>query len=122
MLSLLPPLGGPNDPPHALVAHKNAAGNTPLHWAALNGHLEVVKLLLMDANADPTVMNASGHDAVYEAELNDRREVVEWVLGEFAGMEKAVGGRGAGEELAVEEGVEEGVENMSIGENGVEEG
>jgi hypothetical protein len=111
MLSLLPLLNA-HDPPHALVAHKNAAGNTPLHWAALNGHLEAVKLLLMNANADPTVMNTSGHDAVYEAELNDKQEVVEWILGEFAGLEKAVGGRG-------KEGptVEEGIESMSIEED-----
>ena len=29
-----------------LVNTKNNEGNTPLHWAALNGHLEVVKLLV----------------------------------------------------------------------------
>ena len=36
-------------------------------------------------------MNAAGHDAVYEAEVNGKDEVVEWLLKESAGLEKAVG-------------------------------
>jgi ankyrin repeat protein len=31
---------------NALVNVRNEQGNTPLHWAALNGHLEVVKALV----------------------------------------------------------------------------
>src|SRR2546423_7444956 len=30
----------------SLVNHKNISGNTPLHWAALNGHLPCVKALV----------------------------------------------------------------------------
>lgn len=51
----------------ALVNHKNYSGNTPLHWAALNTHLECVKLLV-DAGADVSLKNAAGHDAVFLAE------------------------------------------------------
>jgi ankyrin repeat protein len=29
-----------------LINTKNDQGNTPLHWAALNGHLEVVQILV----------------------------------------------------------------------------
>ncbi|KIN01597.1 hypothetical protein OIDMADRAFT_96362, partial [Oidiodendron maius Zn] len=65
----------------AIINAQNQAGNTALHWAALNGHLEAVKVLL-EHGGDPTIMNSRGHDAVYEAELNDKREVVEWVLKE----------------------------------------
>lgn len=75
----------------AVLNTRNAAGNTPLHWAALNGHLECVKVLV-DAGADPTITNNAGHDAVYEAELNDKREVVEWVLKESEGMEEGIAG------------------------------
>jgi ankyrin repeat protein len=58
----------------------NDAGNTPLHWAAVNGHLESVKLLIQ-SGADVTIINRAGHDAVFEAEINDKKEVVDWLLG-----------------------------------------
>jgi ankyrin repeat protein len=37
-----------------IVNMTNESGSTPLHWGALNGHLEVVKLLI-EASADPDV-------------------------------------------------------------------
>lgn len=84
----------PQNPAQLSVLNSsNAAGNTALHWAALNGHLECVKVLI-DAGADPTITNAAGHDAVYEAELNDKTEVVEWVLKEGEGLEEGIGGLG----------------------------
>ena len=58
---------------------QNAWGNTPLHWAALNGHLEAVKALLA-AGATLGIKNKAGHDAVYEAEMNSKNSVVEWLL------------------------------------------
>lgn len=76
----------------ALINTPNDNGNTPLHWAALNGHLECVKTLV-DNGADPTITNKAGHDPVYEAELNDRKEVVDWVLKEGGdGLESGIGG------------------------------
>ena len=75
-----------------IINAQNKAGNTALHWAALNGHLDSVKVLL-DNGGDPTITNQRGHDAVYEAELNDKKEVVEWVLKEGGeGLEGAVSG------------------------------
>lgn len=101
----------------ALLNAQNLAGNTALHWAALNGHLESVKVLL-EEGSDPTIVNQRGHDAVYEAELNDKREVVEWVLKEGGeGLEEGVSGD-VGESSAEENADEE----MDIGEdtNGVD--
>ncbi|KAF2462768.1 ankyrin [Lindgomyces ingoldianus] len=78
----------------SLINAVNDAGNTALHWAALNGHLESVKLLIQ-RGADVTIINRVGHDAVFEAEINDKKEVVEWLLGAVEGLEKAIGQAGA---------------------------
>jgi uncharacterized protein len=89
-----------------LVNHKNRAGNTPLHWAAMNGHLEVVKALV-EAGGDVTVRNEAGRDAVVEAEIAGEngktgcKEVVTWILGNVEGLERGIGGG----EKADEEGI-----------------
>lgn len=61
------------------VNHTNKEGNTPLHWAAYNGHLPVVKLLVA-AGADMWVKNAAGHLAMFEAERADKNDVVQYLL------------------------------------------
>ena len=73
-----------------LINAVNDSGNTPLHWAALNGHLECVKILIQ-LGADVTIINKAGHDAVFEAEINDKKEVGDWLLGAVEGLEKGVG-------------------------------
>ena len=87
-------------PAPAFLDATNEAGNTPLHWAALNGHLESVKLLIQ-AGADVTIVNRVGHDAVYEAEINDKNEVVDWLLGAVEELEKGIGqtGEASGEHM-----------------------
>ncbi|ORX97166.1 ankyrin repeat-containing domain protein [Clohesyomyces aquaticus] len=77
-----------------LINAVNEAGNTALHWAALNGHLESVKLLIQ-VGADVTIINSAGHDAVFEAEINDKKDVVDWLLGAVEELEKGVGQAGA---------------------------
>ncbi|KAF2703457.1 ankyrin [Pleomassaria siparia CBS 279.74] len=76
--------------PPGLINAINDAGNTPLHWAALNGHLESVKLLIQ-AGADVTIINKAGHDAVFEAEINDKKDVVDWLLETVEELESGVG-------------------------------
>lgn len=65
------------------VEKKNDSGNTALHWAALNGELAVVKLLIEKGNASPFVKNDSGHDPYYEAESNGQEDVVDYFLDRF---------------------------------------
>lgn len=72
----------------AILNLQNQSGNTPLHWAALNGHLEAVKILIA-AGANLSVRNKAGHDAVYEAEINSKEDVVELLLKEGDLNEKA---------------------------------
>lgn len=88
-----------------MINHRNHSGNTPLHWAALNTHLECVKALV-EAGADIAVKNDAGLDAIFLAErtawsaeeegkeggsaegaeeegageMTKGREVVEWLL------------------------------------------
>jgi hypothetical protein len=81
----------------------------------------------MAANADPTLTNAAGHDAVFEAELNDKKDVVEWLLGHCEGLEEGVVGDKGEAEGDVDdeaEGVEvvesleevvEGVDGLDVG-------
>ncbi|KAI7139203.1 hypothetical protein KC316_g16553 [Hortaea werneckii] len=85
---------------------QNKEGNTPLHWAAYNGHLEVCKLLVA-AGADMWVKNAAGHLAMFEAERAEKNDVVQYLLEaggrkvEQAGQE---GQLGAEDEVEVVEG------------------
>jgi ankyrin repeat protein len=80
-------------PAPELINAVNEAGNTSLHWAALNGHLESVKLLI-ESGADVTIINRAGHDAVFEAEINDKKEVVDWLLGAVEELENGIGQTG----------------------------
>ena len=95
LLSLVPPKDVAADKSiPTLVNHRNVNGNTPLHWAALNAHLECVKVLVA-AGADAGIVNEVGHDALFEAELGEKegsKEVVEWMLKNCDGLEKGASG------------------------------
>lgn len=52
------------------INYRNHSGNTPLHWAALNTHLDCVKALV-EAGADVDAKNDAGHDALFLAERAD---------------------------------------------------
>ena len=45
---------------------KTSGGNTPLHFAAINGNNKIIKILL-DAGADPKIKNDAGQTAYFEA-------------------------------------------------------
>lgn len=62
-----------------LINKQNAQGNTPLQWAAYNGHVDVVKALV-SAGANMWIKNAAGHLAMFEAERADKTDVVGFLL------------------------------------------
>lgn len=112
LLSLLGPKqdlpGGPVKTTSRLVNHKNKSGNTPLHWAAVNGHVLCVKALVA-AGGDPATTNDAGHDALYEADCSGKdggREVAEWILANCAGLESWMSEKDAGAEIAADDVVE----------------
>lgn len=98
-----------------LVDHKNVSGNTPLHWAGVNGHLEVVKALV-HAGADPGIVNAAGRDAVVESECSAKEGALEcanWMLKNCEALEKGVGGGREEEGPATDEMAVEGESEQS---------
>ena len=50
---------------HRLLDMRNAEGQTPLHLAVINGHVEVMRLLLAEG-ADPSVQDANGRTILHE--------------------------------------------------------
>ncbi|KAG7831813.1 hypothetical protein KL919_000772 [Ogataea angusta] len=65
-----------------LVNKQNESGNTALHWAAYNGHVKTIKVLC-EFGADPFLKNNFSHDAIYEAEKNNKPEVEKYFLETF---------------------------------------
>lgn len=64
-----------------MISQPNNEGNTPLHWAALNGQLEAVKALVA-AGASLGAKNHVGQSARCEADRAEKDEVVGFLLGE----------------------------------------
>ncbi|KIW07231.1 uncharacterized protein PV09_02088 [Verruconis gallopava] len=112
LLSLFPSSSADRKP---FINKQNNSGNTALHWSSLNGHMSVVKALLA-AGADASILNNSGHDAVYEAEMNDKQEVAEYLLKEALGLEKAIGREGDGRSPDEEDEEVEGGEGEGDGD------
>lgn len=63
----------------------NAEGNTPLHWAALTGQLEAVKLLVASKLCDVNARNKLGRTALDDAHDRGHSAVFD-VLVESAAM------------------------------------
>lgn len=109
---LFPVLTSYSSSPATFINRPNSQGSTPLHWAALNGHLAVVKALVA-AGADMWTKNEAGHLAMFEAERADKNDVVQFLL-EAGGkeVERAGAEGGASEEdmrdMQVEEDAGEG--------------
>ncbi|MCJ1369833.1 hypothetical protein MMC20_001045 [Loxospora ochrophaea] len=75
LLTQLPP----SDP---YISSPNHALSTPLHWAALNGRFEAVKLLV-GAGADMEAKNSIGKTAMQEAEVRGEEELAGWLDGQM---------------------------------------
>lgn len=104
----------------------NEFGNTGVHWAAGQGHLDVVKYLVAEG-ASPALANDKNYVPLDLAGLNEKHDVVDYFLSQMEKMETGngdegldnaaegmdVGGQGADEDVAVQEGKEEETERSS---------
>ena len=58
--------------------YRNTNGDSPLHIAALRGHLDCVKTLL-SKGANPCITNSNEKTAAQEAEKNQHYQIVEYI-------------------------------------------
>lgn len=98
----------PAEEKQAFLDDVNEHGNTGLHWAALGGHLDVVKLLL-ERGATPALANEKNYVPLDLARFNDKEDVAQYFLS-FAGML---------EKKNEEEGLSAAAEGVEIGEEEV---
>ncbi|KAK4250302.1 ankyrin repeat-containing protein YAR1 [Corynascus novoguineensis] len=88
----------------------NEYGNTGLHWAALGGHLAVVKLLV-EHGASVALANDKNYVPLDLASFGDKFDVVDYFLAQSGGLEgdnAEAGGLEAGMEGVTADDVEEG--------------
>lgn len=79
--------GRPKEEKQAFVDDANEHGNTGLHWAALGGHLDTVKLLL-EHGASPALANERNYVPLDLANFNDKTEVAQYFLSFSGGLER----------------------------------
>lgn len=87
--------------PSSLLSAQNAAGSTPLHWAALNSHLDSAKRLV-DAPGGPgaalvDIRNAAGRSPLGEAENAGWEEGAKWMVEIMSLDENEAMGNGNGD-------------------------
>ncbi|KAK5116125.1 hypothetical protein LTR62_008451 [Meristemomyces frigidus] len=98
-----------------LINHQNQQGSTALHWAAYNGQLDAVKVLVQ-AGANMWIKNSAGHLAMFEAERAEKSGVVQFLLEAGGGEVEKTGREGKAseeDEVVVQGG--DGVEQSETG-------
>lgn len=110
--------GRPKEEKQAFLDDANEHGNTGLHWAALGGHLDVVKLLL-EHKVTPALANERNYVPLDLARFNEKEDVAQYFLS-FAGMlekkneEEGLSAAAEGVEIGDEEQKKEGESEKAV--------
>lgn len=83
----------PKEEKQALLDAQNEFGNTGLHWAALGGHLELVKLLVAEG-ASPAIANDKNYVPLDSASFGEKHDVVDFFLAQMEKLETQNGEKG----------------------------
>lgn len=76
----------PSEEKQTLLDAQNEFGNTGLHWAALGGHLDLVKLLVAEG-ASPGIANDKNYVPLDSASFGERHDVVDFFLAQMEKLE-----------------------------------
>lgn len=99
----------PKEEKQAFLDEPNEHGNTGMHWAALGGHLDTVKLL-MEHGASPALANERDYVPLDLANQNEKTEVSQYFLSflkDLEGENQADGLSSAAAAIEVEESTED---------------
>lgn len=102
--------GRPKEEKQAFLDEPNEHGNTGMHWAALGGHLDTVKLL-MEHGASPALANERDYVPLDMANQNEKTEVSQYFLsflGKLESESTEEGLNNAAASIEIEEEQEEG--------------
>ncbi len=94
----------PAEEKQAFLDAPNEYGNTGLHWAALGGHLAVVKLLV-ESGASVALANDKNYVPLDLASFGDKFDVVDYFLAQSGALE---------DENAEEGGLDGAVEGVQL--------
>lgn len=103
----------PKEEKKTFLDDANEHGNTGMHWAALGGHLDIVKLL-MEQGASPALANERNYVPLDLAYFNEHNDVAQFFLASAGMLEEKnqeSGLNGAVEAVKLEENEGEGEEN-----------
>lgn len=79
-------VGRPKEEKQAFLDAPNEFGNTGLHWAALGGHLDVVKYLVAEG-ASPAIANDKNYIPLDLASFGEKMNVVDYFLSQMDNLE-----------------------------------
>lgn len=107
----------PKEEKQSFLDAPNEFGNTGLHWAAMGGHLDVVKYLVAEG-ASPAIANDKNYIPLDLASFGEKMNVVDYFLSQMDKMEGDAGVEGAAASMDIGEGDDREEEVVAVSEEG----